>query len=116
MRTIIAGSRSLGHQEVALAMMHCGWWPTVVVSGTASGVDRAGEAWAKQYVVPVERYPAKWTLYGKSAGPIRNRQMADNAEALVAVWDGTSKGTKDMIDAARAKGLRVYVWTPKGEL
>lgn len=38
--------------------------------------------------------------------------MADRAEALVAIWDGQSRGTKHMIDTARAQGLRVYLWRP----
>jgi glycerophosphoryl diester phosphodiesterase len=81
-----------------------------VVSGTAAGADSWGEAWACWYGVPVERFPAHWTTYGRSAGARRNRQMARGADALVAVWDGVSPGTRDMIDVATRAGLRVFVW------
>ena len=36
--------------------------------------------------------------------------MAENADALLAIWDGESRGTKHMIDTAREKGLEVYVY------
>lgn len=92
---------------------------TVVLSGDARGVDRMGEMWARLNFVRVERYPAQWEVYGKRAGPIRNAEMASNADALIAVWDGSSRGTAHMIDTAKKKGLRVYVLNvgaPRGSL
>ena len=41
---------------------------------------------------------------------IRNQVMADHADALIAVWDGASKGTADMIDRAKKRGLKVFVY------
>lgn len=110
MRTIIAGSRNLGILEVAKAMAICGWVPSLVISGTARGVDRAGEQWAREHGIPILRMPADWERYGKRAGMIRNAAMADNAEALVAVWDGVSRGTENMILEARRRNLRVFVF------
>ena len=95
--------------ELLAALSACGWTPTVVISGTASGADRLGEAWAAKSGVPCERFPADWNRHGKAAGPIRNEQMADHAEALIALWDGASRGTAHMINAANRKGLRVHV-------
>jgi hypothetical protein len=109
MRTIIAGSRGLGLAHVRVAMGLCGWIPSVVISGAARGVDEAGERWAKEKGIPVEVFPADWEGYGNSAGYIRNKEMAANAEALVAVWDGYSKGTKHMISTAEYHGLSVFV-------
>jgi hypothetical protein len=114
MRTIIAGSRGLGQQRVDLAMALCGWMPTVVISGTARGVDQCGEAWAAERGIPVERYPADWDQHGKRAGYIRNELMATKADALVAVWDCQSRGTKHMINIAEDHGLRVFVYRTVG--
>ena len=118
MRTIIAGSRSDTDMEVVRTAMASasanGIDPTVVLSGTARGVDRLGEMWALEYEIPVERYPADWDTYGKSAGYRRNEDMAKRAEALVAIWDGESKGTGHMIDLAKKHGLIVYV-SPREE-
>lgn len=111
MRTIIAGSRTCrneAHLQDALA--HAGWMPITVISGGAFGADQLGEFWARRKGIPIEVYKPDWNGLGKSAGYIRNREMADKAEALIALWDGKSKGTKHMIDIALEKGLVVLVW------
>lgn len=112
MRTIIAGSRNCTDMnELVCAISSCAWAPTVVISGTARGADRLGEEWAQEHNVPCERFPADWNTHGKSAGYKRNEQMANNADALIALWDGSSKGTKHMIDIARRNGLRIHTHT-----
>ena len=114
MKTIIAGSRNLDKPEyVEEAIRECGWEVTGVVSGGARGVDQQGEHYARLNGLPVFLFPAYGGLHGKAAGAIRNRQMAENAEALIAIWDGQSKGTKNMIDIATRKGLKVYIKTIK---
>lgn len=111
MKTIIAGSRvpSITIDTVAQAVRECGWDPSLVISGTAPGADRAGELWAEANGIPILRCPANWDLHGRSAGIIRNTEMAGKADALIALWDGKSKGTYHMINVAQSKGLRVYV-------
>ena len=110
MRTIIAGSRTCSDiRELDRALGHCGWRPIVVLDGEARGADALGEAWATLSNVAVEPFPADWKRYGKSAGYRRNEEMAGRAEALVALWDGKSPGTKNMIDIAQRKGLRVFI-------
>jgi hypothetical protein len=84
---------------------------TEIVSGTARGVDRDGEYYATCNNIAVKHFPADWDAHGKAAGHIRNRQMAEYADALVAVWDGKSRGTKNMIDTMKKLGKPVYVYT-----
>lgn len=84
-------------------MAACGWIPTVIINGGAEGTDALGEAWADQRGMPCEKYPADWKRYGRGAGPRRNEQMAEVAEALVALWDGESRGTKHRLTPQRAK-------------
>jgi hypothetical protein len=91
------------------AIRECGWVPTTVLSGNARGADILGEMWAKNNSIPCELYPAEWDIHGKSAGYIRNSTMAENAEALIALWDGESRGTKHMIDLAKKKGLKYHI-------
>jgi hypothetical protein len=111
MKTIIAGSRGIDDLTIVNDAVQCsGFTITEVVSGTARGVDRLGEEWANINEKPIKRFPAKWDTHGKSAGVIRNVEMARYAEALIAIWDGESRGTKHMIDVARQKGLQVYVY------
>lgn len=71
---------------------------TEVVCGMAIGVDRMGEQWARRYNIPIKEMPADWNTYGKGAGPIRNRAMAEYADAAIILWDGKSEGTRNMIN------------------
>ncbi len=110
MKTIIAGSRrGIPMVRVREAVASCPWTISVVISGEATGVDKLGAIIAEERGWPVERFPANWHLLGKAAGPERNRQMLTAAEALVAVWDGKSRGTAHMISIARSKGIPVHV-------
>lgn len=111
MRVIIAGSRYFNNFEVLQeAIRQSGFVITSVVSGCAPGVDTMGELYAAKYALPVDRHPANWQLFGKAAGPIRNKEMAQNADALIALLAPGSRGTADMIRQATAMGLKVFVW------
>jgi hypothetical protein len=120
MKTIVAGSRSITEYEVVARAIDLAPWPiTEVVSGKAPGVDRLGERWAFENFVPVKLFPAHWgsgTTYNRRAGFLRNEEMAEYAEALVAVWDQQSSGTRHMIKIAVARKLRVLVVSVKGEI
>lgn len=110
MKTIIAGSRDCTDMNQLLAAIRkCGWSVSEVVCGMARGADELGRQWASRNQIPVKKFPANWTRYGKSAGYRRNCEMADNADALIALWDGKSRGTKHMIDIAYTRGLAVFI-------
>jgi len=110
-KTIICGSRTVtGWQHVAAAIEECPWEITAVISGHALGVDRLGEEYATETFLPLEVYPARWDLYGNSAGRLRNEWMLGKAEAVLAVWDGESPGTKHMIRIAEREKIPVHVY------
>ena len=114
-RVIIAGTRSFNDYELLrdscnnLLSEKQRTHTVVVISGTARGADQMGERYARERGFQLRQFPADWLNDEKKAGPIRNAKMADNADALIAFWDGESKGTKNMIDNARRKGLAVRV-------
>lgn len=115
MKTIIAGSRLItDYSVVKAAVEESGFKITEVVSGTASGIDRLGEQWAEEQNIPIKRFPAQWKKFGKSAGVIRNKEMGEYADAAIIIWDGVSKGTKNMIDIATALKLKMFVIKKKG--
>lgn len=110
MRVVIAGSRSIESLDIVReAIEESGMRISVVLSGGARGVDSLAEKWAIESDIPVELYKPDWKRYGRGAGLRRNIQMLENAEALIAVWDGRSKGTAHTIRQAEKRGLKVYV-------
>ena len=80
-----------------------------IISGTAKGGDKLGERFAKQYGIRLKLFPADWDKHGKRAGYLRNVEMADYGDMLIAFWDGISKGTEHMINIAVEKGLIVII-------
>lgn len=111
MKVIIAGSRTISKSvpHINDAVILSGFQITEVVSGGARGVDSDGEIFAQWKNIPFVRFPANWDKHGKSAGYIRNNQMALYADALIAIWDGKSRGTDHMIKEAKRKGLKVFI-------
>lgn len=112
MKTIIAGGRDFADGPLLTAAMSdvdAEWGITEVVCGCARGADQMGEYWALQNNIPVREFPADWKTHGRGAGYLRNHEMAEYADALVAFWDGKSRGTANMIEQARRKGLDVRV-------
>lgn len=80
-----------------------------IVSGNAKGADKLGERYALEKGFLLKILPADWDKYGKKAGYMRNVDMADYADGLIAFWNGTSKGTKHMIETAESKKLKIRI-------
>ena len=83
----------------------------IIVSGAARGTDALGERYAKENGFTIERCPAEWHKYGKSAGPKRNDKMAKICDYVICFWDGKSKGTNSMINYARKYGKPIKIKT-----
>lgn len=114
MKVIVAGSRTftdyhLLKNTLLQFMLEHKIMIEEIVSGTAKGADRLGEIFAEIYEIPIKKFIPDWETHGKSAGFKRNSEMADYADMLVVFWDGESKGTKHMIDAAMKKGLLIKI-------
>lgn len=110
MKTIIAGSRTINDPEILLDAIESSEFEiTEVVSGCANGVDKLGELYAETAGLPIKKFPADWS-FGKVAGIIRNRQMAEYADAAIVIWDGSSRGSKNMIEESKKNNLKLYVY------
>lgn len=113
MKVVIAGSRSINSlQIVEQAVKNSGFEIGSVISGCARGVDQLAIIWAELRGIHVYRFPAQWDTYGKKAGYLRNTRMAEVCDALIAIWDGQSKGTAHMISEANRLRKKVFVFTP----
>src|SRR3954467_3895208 len=111
MITIIAGSRTLtmaNMKDIEAAIEESGFDITTVMCGCSNGADTLGEMWANEHDIPVRHVRADWDTFKKFAGPVRNRIMADAADALILVWDGKSPGSKNMLENGIEFGLRIF--------
>ncbi len=114
-RVVVAGCRDYSNYEEASAFIDACLqelkeeYEIIIVSGGAVGADALGERYAAENGLKLERHPADWKTYGRSAGPIRNRQMAELCDYAVCFWDGESRGTKSMIDSAKKCGKTVFI-------
>lgn len=112
MKLMITGSRSLSKNEEAtrdvnetldaLLAKHA---DIQLLSGGARGIDKMAEAWAKERKVPVVLYLPDYKRFKRGAPLVRNQEMVDTCDGVVAFWDGKSKGTKFVLDRARGKLL-----------
>lgn len=124
MKLIIAGSCPPKDQDPTLAekfgkalwttllrnMKHLPMEIEEVVSGKAAGGDRAGEVYADLMNIPVKSFPADWTKHGKKAGPLRNIDMAEYADAAVVLWDGKSTGSWHMVQEMTKRQKPCYIF------
>lgn len=113
MKLIIAGSRDIQYLaeltiENIISYFMNRFKIKEVVSGGARGVDACGLDFAKTFDIKVTIFKPDWEQYGKAAGPIRNRQMAEYADALLLIWDGKSKGSKNMKEEMSKLSKPVY--------
>lgn len=118
MKILIAGSRNITNKTIINTAIFRGIKKLVpmsnipdieIISGGARGVDLEGEAWARSFNYNIIRFPAQWDKYGKRAGYVRNAEMIAIADAVIAIWDGKSRGTEHTINLAKAKNLPCYV-------
>ena len=111
-QVIIAGGRDFSDYE--LFCRKCDKFfqdkrPTAIISGMARGADSLGALYAREHGIPVLEFPPDWEGLGRRAGMVRNLQMLDAADAVVAFWDGESRGTGHTIQEAKKRGLPLRV-------
>ncbi len=115
MKIVVSGSRNYNNFDEAkeyidLCINNIGKDTVpVFLSGGCRGADKLGERYAEENGFEIEQHPADWSKHGKSAGPIRNKIMAQEADLIICFWDGESTGTKSMIECARKAGKTVKI-------
>ena len=114
MKVAIIGSRDFNDYNYMCEMMDdftkCHFTITTIISGGAKGADSLGEKWAEDNNLPTEIYKPDWKKYGRSAGYIRNADIVDNSQHVIAFWDGNSKGTLNSVDRAKKNKIAVTIY------
>jgi len=108
MRLAVVGSRSFDN-KARLAEVLAEYSPSEIISGGAQGADTLAAEWAREHAIPVREFLPDYARYGRAAPLKRNVLIVDNADLLIAFWDGSSRGTKHTIDRAQEKGVKVRI-------
>ena len=119
MRAIVFGGRDFNNRRLgfrALNQIHEKTPITCVISGTARGADTIGELWAAAHGIPIERYKPDWAKYGRAAGIIRNRDMAEQGNPDCGICFPGGNGTYHMKKTLKEMGIKVYTIVPAGGL
>ena len=119
LRVAVVGSRSLAGNAAARAFVldFVATLPPVaiVVSGGARGPDQWAADTARRRGLGVAEFWPEYDRLGRGAPFARNEEIAANCDGMLAVWDGVSRGTMDVVGRTRARGVQVRVWrlTPR---
>lgn len=113
MRLAVIGTRSFHDKQIVFGYLDkmrqesdCCW---TIVTGGAQGADKLAAEYARIHKLPLIVFRPDWVTHGKKAGPLRNRQIINESDAVVAFWDGVSPGTKSSLLMAKQKGIPVIV-------
>lgn len=101
MKVVVAGSRGFDDYKLLKETLDK-YTISEGISGTANGADKLGERYFEEMGIPCTKFPAEWDRYGKRAGHLRNAEMASYGDFAVIFWDGSSKGTLNMINEMKS--------------
>jgi len=81
-----------------------------IVSGGANGIDTLAQKYATEHKIPITIHYADWARWGRSAGPMRNQLIINDATHLVAFPDSKSIGTWDSVNKAKKKHIPIKIY------
>ena len=100
MKIAIVGSRSIKIDDFGAYISE----NDEIVSGGAMGIDSCAAEYAKRNGLRLTVFLPEYNRYGKAAPIVRNKEIVDYADKVVAFWDGSSKGTLSVIKYAEKIG------------
>lgn len=113
MRVIVAGPRNLkvSMEVISRAVANASFRPEEIVTGGARGIDAIAHLWASRWRLRLRVFTPKWKEHGRAAGPIRNRQMAEYADALIVIkrQGKDTPGTTSMVREAEKRELPIHI-------
>jgi predicted Rossmann fold nucleotide-binding protein DprA/Smf involved in DNA uptake len=105
----VVGSRSFRNYEF-LATQLKKYPIEAIVSGGANGADALANRYARKHNIEIREILPDWGKHGKSAGPIRNKQIVQACSEIIVFWDGKSPGTRSTINFAKLSGKPVHIY------
>lgn len=116
MKALVCGSRKFKDKQYVYEVLKAFDVELIISGGAKEGPDNYAVFYAHENNIPFKVVQAKWRNNGildRSAGIKRNHIMVDMLEPddiVIAFWDQKSTGTKDTIDYARKKNIKVYLY------
>ena len=106
MRVVVIGSRGLTVDNLEKYLPDD---TTEIISGGARGVDASAREYAQRHGLKLTEYLPEYSKYGRSAPLKRNLTIIENADLVLAFWDGLSRGTKYVIDNCKKRNIPVEI-------
>ena len=101
MKLAVIGSRKFTDYELLINRLS-DYSISQIISGGAQGADTLAADYACTHGIPLLEIRPDWSRYGRSAGPIRNKEIINKADKVIAFWDGSSRGTAQAVAYARS--------------
>ncbi len=113
MKVAVIGSRGFNNYDL-LKKTLSNIEITLLVSGGATGADSLGEQYAIENNIETKIFLPDWDKHKRAAGMIRNTDIVNESEVVVAFWDGNSRGTLDSINKAKKSNKKLIIinYTP----
>lgn len=105
MKVAVIGSRNLKVENLQDYLPHD---TTHIISGGAKGIDTCAREYAQEHDLHLTEYLPDYASYGRNA-PLKRNIIIENADCMVAFWDGRSRGTKYVIEQCRKQNIPVEV-------
>ena len=108
MKLAVIGSRDFKDMKVmreSIASLQ----PSTIISGGAKGADTLAKQYAEEHGVHIIEHKPDWKQFGRGAGIIRNKTIVEDADHVLAFWDGKSRGTKHSIHHAEKQNKPLTV-------
>lgn len=109
----IVGSRTFEDYEYMKSILDRFFKFKRIISGGAKGADLLGRRYAQENSIEIKEFLPDWEKFGKKAGFIRNRDIVEHSDIIVAFWDGESKGTENTISLAKEAKKEVFIYWKK---
>lgn len=110
MKAAVIGSRGLTINDLGRYLPD---GTTEIISGGAKGIDTCARDYAIEHGIKLTEILPEYDKYGRNAPLIRNITIIDSADIVLAFWDGSSRGTKFVIDKCRERGKTLKIFYPE---
>jgi len=111
----VVGSRSINDEGVIFrqldSLLSFNSDIELVVTGGAKGVETIAAGWEKLNSIEVKVIRPDYSSHPPRIAPlIRNREIVNCSDYIIAIWDGKSRGTKYVINYAKKVGKIVKIF------